>query len=249
MASEPDRDLTLAFPVDKVIATAEKLLHRDRFDADLLLSEVDSDSESDSSTEETSDNSSDSESSESEEEFFLKSRKAKKATKKVANRKETKGIKPKSPKQAPRKTENTTSLEPLDEMEGLIKKMSSISIEDPDYALLYYRATKIDPEIKNLVAAPVKKRGGNNVYFQSKANSEDRGNTTTGNYSNKEQPGSRFYNPPNTPFQERTCYGCGENGHSTPYCEKINKLVREGRLIETGRRITCPDNWHIIAVL
>ncbi|KAG2747590.1 hypothetical protein P692DRAFT_20736123 [Suillus brevipes Sb2] len=70
MASEPDRDLTLTFPVDKVIATAEKLLHCDRFDADLLLSEVDSDSESDSSTKETSDNSSDSESSESEEEFF-----------------------------------------------------------------------------------------------------------------------------------------------------------------------------------
>ncbi|KAG2741609.1 hypothetical protein P692DRAFT_201684408, partial [Suillus brevipes Sb2] len=53
MVSEPDRDLTLAFPVENVIATAEKLLHRDRFDANLLLSEVDSDSESDSSTEET----------------------------------------------------------------------------------------------------------------------------------------------------------------------------------------------------
>src|ERR1700692_800308 len=117
MASEPDRDLSQAFPVDKVIATAEKLLHRDRFDADLLVSEVDSDTDTDSSTEETSDDSSDSESSESEQEFFLKKHKAKKATKKVANRKETKGNKPKSPKQAPRKTENTTSLEPLDEME------------------------------------------------------------------------------------------------------------------------------------
>jgi hypothetical protein len=70
MSSDTDRDLTLAFPVDKVIATAEKLLHRDRFDADLLLSEVDSDSETDSSTEETSDDSSDSESSKSEQEFF-----------------------------------------------------------------------------------------------------------------------------------------------------------------------------------
>jgi hypothetical protein len=109
MSSEPDRDLSLAFPVDRVIATAEKLLHRDRFDADLLLSEVDSGSDSDSSTEETSQNDSDSESSESEQEFFLKNHKAKKATKKVVNRKEVKARKPKSPKQAPKKVGDTTS--------------------------------------------------------------------------------------------------------------------------------------------
>ncbi|KAG2740857.1 hypothetical protein P692DRAFT_201842408 [Suillus brevipes Sb2] len=157
---ESHRDLSQAFPVDK-------LLHCDRFDADLLVSEVDSDTDTDSSTEETSDDSSDSESSESEQEFFLKKHKAKKATKKVVSHKETKGNKPKNLKRAPKKVENNTSLEPMDEMEGLIKKMSSISIEDPDYALLYYRATKIDPDIKDLVAAPAKKRSGNNVYSQT----------------------------------------------------------------------------------
>jgi hypothetical protein len=52
MAKEPDRDLSEAFPVDRVIAIAEKLLHRDRFDADLLISEVKTESDSDSSTEE-----------------------------------------------------------------------------------------------------------------------------------------------------------------------------------------------------
>jgi hypothetical protein len=76
MANEPDTDLSEAFPVDRVIAIAEKLLHRDRFDADLLLSEVETESESDSSTEENSDVSTDSESSESETEFFRKKKKA-----------------------------------------------------------------------------------------------------------------------------------------------------------------------------
>jgi hypothetical protein len=76
MANEPETDLSEAFPVDRVIAIAEKLLHRDWFDADLLLSEVETESESDSSTEENSDVSTDSESSESETEFFRKKKKA-----------------------------------------------------------------------------------------------------------------------------------------------------------------------------
>jgi hypothetical protein len=72
MAQEPDRDLSEAFPVDKVTAAAEKLLHHDRFDADLLVSEVESDSDEDSSSNEPSDSTKDSESSESGKEFFPK---------------------------------------------------------------------------------------------------------------------------------------------------------------------------------
>ncbi|KAG2743032.1 hypothetical protein P692DRAFT_20747748 [Suillus brevipes Sb2] len=37
-----------------------------------------------------------------------------------------------------------------------------ISLDDPDYALYYYRATRIDPTIKEIVAAPILKRGNNN---------------------------------------------------------------------------------------
>jgi hypothetical protein len=60
-------------------------------------------------------------------------------------------------------------------MEELIKKMSSISLEDPDYALLYYRATRIDPSIKDLVAAPAKKRDTNIVYSQGKVSTTNTG--------------------------------------------------------------------------
>ncbi|KAG2743033.1 hypothetical protein P692DRAFT_20747782 [Suillus brevipes Sb2] len=70
MAKEPDRDLSEAFPVDRIIVIAEKLLHHDRFDTDLLPSEVEIEPESDSSTEKNSDVTTDSESSESKTEFF-----------------------------------------------------------------------------------------------------------------------------------------------------------------------------------
>lgn len=74
MAREPDWDLSEAFPVDKVTTATEKLLHRDRFDADLLVLEVESNSDEDSSAEESSEHTKDSDFGESDQEFFLKKR-------------------------------------------------------------------------------------------------------------------------------------------------------------------------------
>jgi len=58
---------------------------------------------------------------------------------------------------------------------------------------------------------------------------------TNENAPGKAVPGTRFYHPPNTPFHERTCFGCGELGHSIPFCERILKLVKEGRVTRTGK--------------
>jgi hypothetical protein len=115
-------------------------------------------------------------------------------------------------------------------MEELIKKMSSISLEDPDYALLYYRATRIDPNIKGLVAQ-------NKVSTNANTNMNSSGvsKTTNENAPGKAAPGTRFYHPPNTPFHEQTCFGCGKLGHSIPFCEHILKLVKEGRVTRTGK--------------
>jgi hypothetical protein len=63
-----------AFPVNKITATAEKLLHCDRFDVDLLQLEVDSDSDENSSSDKPSDSIKDSDSSESKREFFQRSK-------------------------------------------------------------------------------------------------------------------------------------------------------------------------------
>ncbi|KIK32935.1 hypothetical protein CY34DRAFT_18704 [Suillus luteus UH-Slu-Lm8-n1] len=188
MAKDPDRDLSEAFPVDRVIAIAEKLLHRDRFDADLLLSEVETESESDSSTEENSDVNTDSESSESEAEFFRKKKKANEPKVKKEVKKSLKtakgNVKEAKVKTSKDKKPGITSPEPMDEMEGLIKRMNSISLDDPDYALYYYRATRIDPTIKELIAAPIMKKGNNN-QAEYKPNNVQNGQTNVRQNDNR----------------------------------------------------------------
>ena len=144
MAKDPDKDLSTAFPVDKIISTAEKLLHRDRFDADLLLSEEEtstSDSEDSSSSDSDSTDSGASEDSDSEEEFEIKPRKsAKKPSKKHSVVKDIPKARhgnqsgTKTPKNLSGKTKHSshpTSLEPQDEVEGLIKQLNSMSLDDP----------------------------------------------------------------------------------------------------------------------
>jgi hypothetical protein len=91
-----------------------------------------------------------------------------------------------------------------------------------------------------------------NVYSQNKVTTSDNTNisgtnkTSNKNYSGRAAPGIRFYHPPNTPFQEHTCFGCGEIGHSIPFCLQILKLVKDGQVTRMGKgRITRPDGQAI----
>jgi len=237
--------LSEAFPVEKVTAAAEKLLHHDRFDADLLVSEVDSDSDEDSSSNEPSDSANDSDSSESEKEFFPK-RQVKKG-----RHKEKVKSKPKKEKGTHNDTNSSksTSVEPMNEMETLIKKMGSISLGDPEYALLFYRATRIDPYIKDIIAAPMR-QGERTLHSQgtrrntSTSYSEETRDTSKAPIENRAQQEDRFYQLPNTSFQEQICYGCGDKGHSIPTCPQISTLVRDGKLmrLNTGRVVRTDRN-------
>jgi hypothetical protein len=240
MAKESDRNLSEAFPVDRVIAIAEKLLHRDQFNIDLLSSEVETESESDFSTEENSDVNTDSESSESETEFFQKKKKANEPKVKKEVKKSLKTVK-ENVKEVKTKTSSKdkkagiTSPEPMDEIEGLIKRMNTISLDDPNYALYYYRATRIDPTIKEMIAAPILKRGNNN-QADYKPNNTQNGQSNVRQNDNRNPnykgppPGTRFYNPLNTPFNEGTCFRCGEKGHGIPVCPQVTKLILNSKL-------------------
>ncbi|KAG2335946.1 hypothetical protein BDR05DRAFT_953707 [Suillus weaverae] len=165
LANDPNKDLSIAFVVDKVISMAEKLLHWDHFDADLLISEDETDSSAseseDTSSAESDSTTSSSEDSETEEE--VKAHKSKKKSqKKHSSSKDTpkhkeshSGIS--TPKDTSRKTKgskDTTTLEPQDEIESLIKQLNSMSLDDPQYALLYYRVTQLDPRVMKIVSPP-----------------------------------------------------------------------------------------------
>ena len=258
MAKDPDKDLSKAFPVDKVISTAEKLLHRDRFDADLLLSEEDSstsDSEDSTSTD-TDSTSSNAEDSDSEEDLDYKPRKAaKKVSKKHSVAKENpkayRGNQTgtKTPKDLSGKTKHsseTSSMEPQNEVEGLIKQLNAMSLDDPQYGLLYYRATKMDPTVIKVISPPANRVGGKNTY-----DSQDKTKTSypynQGNAPrNLPAPGNRFYNAPGGLMQDRTCFGCGEKGHSVPVCPKLLKLQAEGKIIRNYRGQVLHPNGTLV---
>ena len=251
MAKDPDKDLSKAFAVDKVISAAEKLLHRDRFDSDLLISEEknnfsSSDSEDSDSTE--SSLTSSEESSDSEEEEEIKPRKStRKGSKKHYVAKETPRHKdrhsgtvtPMDSSKKVRGSKEATSMEPRDEIEDLIKQLNTMSLEDPQYALLYYRATKLDPRVMQIISPPPPRFGAR----MSPDSKVPRMNVNPSNGTGRGygqgrppvQPGSRFYQAPGTLYHNRICFACGEVGHTIPTCPKLAKLEAEGRVKRNER--------------
>ncbi|KAL5476573.1 hypothetical protein ACEPAI_3253 [Sanghuangporus weigelae] len=113
------------------------------------------------------------------------------------------------------KTKETTQ----DEVESLIDQMSKLSLSDPKYGLLYYKAVKLDPLVAQAVRPPNVSRSS-----MSNINSERSGNRSCENNS-----GPR---PPNC-----NCFGCGQNGHGMRNCPDIKELLSQGviKYDHTGR--------------
>ncbi|KAG2031091.1 hypothetical protein BDR03DRAFT_1016405 [Suillus americanus] len=133
--------------VDTVISAAEKLCHRDCFDSDLLISK-----------EETDLSSSDSEDSNSTESSLTSSEQSSDSD----NEPERQTICTATPIETSRKakcTKDATSMEPHDEIEDLIKQLNTMSLEDPQYGLLYYRVTKLDPRVMQIISPPPPRAG------------------------------------------------------------------------------------------
>lgn len=104
-----------------------------------------------------------------------------------------------------------------DEMETLIKQLNSMSISDPNYGLLYYRAVKMDSDIAQIVRHP------NRRLYE-----EPNGFRPT----NRPMARSGSVLPMNR--EEMTCFGCGGKGHGIQFCPKINELLAQGHVIKNG---------------
>jgi hypothetical protein len=90
-----------------------------------------------------------------------------------------------------------------DEMESLIRQMGQMSIEDPTYGLLYYRAITMDPKAEKVLRPP---------QFSSPPNISN----------NNVQTAPKIYA---RPFE---CFGCGEKDHSMNSCPGLNELMNQG---------------------
>ena len=251
-ARTPPLPLTEAFPMSEVIKVVEKLFERNRFDFNL----ADSDSElppwdanSDTSEEESASGDSDDEdhvrpassskhrktrkratyhSSDSDSEIDLPMRpsnKARKSANKTTPAKET-------------KKQGTNKHPEQDDVEQLIRQLGKLSLDDPKYGLLYYRAIKLDTAVAQCVPPPtVNKRPSvtNHSYTQPQfSNSSPRPMLPP-------RPPTTMTQPPNA-RPPMICFGCGQTGHGIRTCTPLQEMLQQGTLMRDREgRITFRD--------
>lgn len=255
----PQPQVTVPYDMDDVNEVVQQLFERDRFEYNLADSDSDlpdsEDLSSDSSSEDT--DSSDSEweerkssnkykhtkskkkhrrrdsDSDSDEEYD-KHKRAKSKKKKLLHKKSSpKEVKkPSTAVPTSSTTSSKTSGQP--DVEQLIKQMGKLSINDPQYGLLYYKATKIDPGVAQCVAAP---------KVQGLINTSRNVNSTYPNsipLANTSTQSSFIPRPP------MTCYGCGQTGHGLRTCEAIQEMIDNGSIVrDQFGRITFRDGTPV----
>ena len=231
LAKDPVRSLASPFKVDEINGAVEALLQRDRFDMNFAGSDE----------EDSDDDEEDSESDDEDEEDDLKilrrriRKKAKYSKKKKSDTDDTddsdeeefRTIKQKATKEPRRKINGKD--EP--EIEKLIKQLNSMSIEDPGYAALVFRALKIDPEVMQVIRPPVfasKPIIPNSPQFPR--------NTQSFRPQNPPHISPRF--PPPRPFakapEDGMCYACNASGHRMTVCPELQDLMAKKIVMRNG---------------
>ena len=256
----PQPPVTVPYDMDDVNEVVQQLFERDRFEYNLADSDSDlpdsEDLSSDSSSEDT--DSSDSEweggrmsnrykhsrykkkhgrrhsDSDSDDEHY-KHRKTKSKKKTYPKKPSQKEVK-KTSTTLPTSTSLASSKNSGQaDVEQLIKQMGKLSINDPQYGLLYYKAMKIDPGVAQCVAAP---------KVQGLINTSRNVNATFPNsipLTNNNNNQSTFMSRP--PI---TCYGCGQTGHGLRTCEAIQEMINNGSIVrDQFGRITFKDGTPV----
>ena len=108
-----------------------------------------------------------------------------------------------------------------DEVESLIKQMSRLTINDPNYAVFYVRIMKLDPDVGKLLAVP--------AFINT-----PRTSTASAPIVNSTVPAR-----PQINFSEMTCYGCMQKGHTMLRCTLLADLANQGLIVrnESGKWI------------
>jgi hypothetical protein len=128
-----------------------------------------------------------------------------------------------------------------DEVENLIARMARMGLDDPQYAALYYRATKLDEKVREQLIAPVHRNAP-----QIAATRPLRAPTPTPNAGRPPINASAATYPNSIPLARSPaaaaasgCFGCGKAGHRVNECEEIRKLEGNGviRRDENGRYV------------
>lgn len=236
---QPKHNLGKAFPIDQVNEAAEQLLCRDRFDMERY------DSDDDALASDDSDMLSDSESSSSDDEDLdsITEKLLKRKREKLRKSAKSGTSKPKAKKTPvhsdneeemsedesmpkPKSTPKGSKESELD-LGELVNRLSRMSIQDNNYAALFMKACKMDPTVKDVLESIQRQRATADM-------------TTAKNIQNNNPATNIRDLPPHMmpARQPLRCFGCGELGHTTARCPKVNELITQGivtRELDTGR--------------
>lgn len=244
LAKDPVRSLASPFGVDEINGAAEALLQRDRFDMNF----AGSDEEDDSDDEEgDSDESSD---SESEDDLKTMRRRVRKRARFARRRasasdsedsddeRDIRTSKRRSAKELKRKINGKE--EP--EVESLIKQLNTMSIDDPGYAALVFRALKLDPDVLKVVRPPVfvsRPTIPNSPQFPRSMQNIPSFQPQTPPHMGAGFQSSQTYSR-NVPEDDRDkCYGCGSRAHRMGTCRELQDMMARNILVrnEVGRYV------------
>ena len=102
-----------------------------------------------------------------------------------------------------------------DEIEMLIKHLNSMSLNDPSYSLIYYKAIKMDLDVAKVVRMPITRPASNG---------------TSGSILRQ----SALSNPNSDRKDSLICYKYGKSGYEISNCQVITDFV-EKRIIQRDK--------------
>ena len=233
LMAHPRHDMTQPFEIEHIVSAIDRLFMRTRFDVD------DSDNEIDLDWPESQTDSDDESEKESDDDSKHRSisKKKKKSRNKFSARDpddptEEKGRKPVSADRTKKILKDLekegVEAQKQDEMESLIKQLGQMSLDDPKYGILYYRAIVIDPRLEKIIHPPLISSG-----FRTAS--------ATQNMQNVQNTSNIQYAPRTGPRPPFECYGCGGKDHGMNNCPELNELMNQG-IIKRGA-----DNKYILA--
>ncbi|KAJ6608881.1 hypothetical protein B0H10DRAFT_1920769, partial [Mycena sp. CBHHK59/15] len=241
----PAHDLTDPFSVEQVSEIAEAYFQRDKFSQMLLGTGPIQDTES---TDDDS-NSGGSEDDDSSEEEARRKRRKKMRVKKNKRRTRHKDV------TGGRLLGKLRESDPkVTEVEGMIKQLNSMSIEDPTYPSTYFKVMAMDATgiAKQCVRPPSMPRSNPPPrappYRSPYTGAPGSGFPQSQQPNYQQAPPQNFSTHSPAPPANPGCYGCNEQGHRIGNCTKLQDLISKGLIQQdsTTRRYVLKDGSPII---